>query len=146
MKATASITIEQPISEVFAFVTAVENMPRWVSGVRAARLTSHEMGKGARYALDYIQGWRSSEVEIEVTEYEPPRSFASKMARGPFPFEGRLELREVERATEVTNVVEAEPDSVATRFATWLFGPLLRRSWAKRLVRELEQLRTAIGP
>ena len=144
MKATASITITRPISDVFAFVTNVENMPRWVSGVSAARLTSREMGAGARYVLDYIRGWRPWEVEIEVTEFEPPSAFGSRMARGPFPFEGRMELREVESATEVTNIIEAGPDSVSTRFASWVFGPILRRSWARRLDRELEQLRSVI--
>ena len=144
MKATASITITRPIADVFTFVTDVENMPSWVSGVRAAKLQSREMGPGARYVLDYIRGWRPWEVEIEVTEFEPPSAFGSRMARGPFPFEGRMELREVNSSTEVTNIIEAEPDSVSTRFASWLFGPVLRRSWARRLGRELEQLRSEI--
>ena len=130
---------------VFSFVTDVENMPRWITGVTAARLQSAQMGVGARYALDYVGGWRPSEVEIEVTEYEPPRSFGSRMARGPFSFEGRMELREMEEATEVTNIIEAGPDSLSTKVASWLLGPLLRRSWSKRLLRELEQLRTAIS-
>ena len=120
-------------------------MPRWVTGVSGARLSSAEMGAGARYVLDYVRGWRPSEVEIEVTEFEPPSTFGSRMARGPFPFEGRMELREIDSATEVTNIIEDSPDSVSARFASWLLGPILRRSWAKRLVRELEQLRLAIG-
>ena len=56
-----------------------------------------------------------------------------------------MELREVEEATEVTNIIEAGPDSLSTKAASWLLGPVLRRSWAKRLLRELEQLRTAIS-
>lgn len=144
MKATATVTINRPIGEVFSFVTDVGKMPRWVSGVSGARLLSREMGRGARYVLDYIQGWRSSEMEIEVTEYEPPRSFASRTYRGPFAFEGRMELREVESATEITNIIEAGPDSVSTRVASWMLGPVLRRSFTRRLVRELEQLREAI--
>ncbi len=144
MKATATVTIDRPIDEVFSYVTDVAKMPRWVSGVSAARLVSREMGRGARYVVDYIQGWRPSEVEIEVVEFEPPRSFGSKAARGPFAFEGRMELREVDSATEITNIIEAGPDSVSTRFASWLLGPILRRSFTKRLGRELEQLRAAI--
>ncbi len=144
-KATASITIERPIHEVFSYVTDVEKMPRWVSGVKKARLLSKEMGKGARYVLDYVTGWRSIDVEIEVTEFTPPKAFASRSFRGPFVFEGRMELREVDSATEVTNIIEGGPDSLSTRFASWLLAPLLRRSFGKRLHRELEDLSRALS-
>ncbi len=144
MKATATVTIDRPIGEVFSYVTDVAEMPRWVSGVSAARLVSGEMGRGARYVLDYVQGWRPSEVEIEVTEFEPPRSFGSRSSRGPFAFEGKMQLREAGSATEVTNIIEAGPDSLSTRVASWLLGPILRRSFTRRLARELEQLRDAI--
>jgi uncharacterized protein YndB with AHSA1/START domain len=144
VKATASITIDHSIGDVFTYLTNVENMPRWVTGVRAARMSSDRMGAGARYVLDYIRGWRSSEVEIEVTEYDPPTSFGFRASRGPFPFEGRTELKALDEATEVTNIIEADPDSVSTRLAILILGPLLRRSERKRLTRELEQLRSAI--
>ena len=130
---------------MFTFVTDVEKMPRWVSGVKAARLSSDRMGSGARYVLDYIRGWRPSEVEIEVTEYQPPTAFGFRARRGPFPLEGRTELRQVDEATEVTNIIESDPDSVSTRLVMLVFGFWLRRSERKRLERELEQLRVAIG-
>jgi uncharacterized membrane protein len=138
MKAMATITIDRPADEVFGFVTNVTEMPRWVSGVKSAKLISKEMGKGARYVLDYIQGWRADSIELEVTEFEAPR------VRGPFQFEGRMELDNGSEATTVTNIIEAGPDSVATRVASFLFGPLLRRSFTTRLRKELEQLKSAM--
>lgn len=144
MKAMASITIDRPADEVFGFVTNVEEMPRWVSGVRSARLLSKEMGKGARYVLDYIHGWRADAIEIEVTDYEEPRLFGSRSFRGPFQFEGRMELENGTERTTVTNIIEAGPDSVATRLASFIFGPFLRRSFTSRLRDELEQLKSAI--
>jgi uncharacterized protein YndB with AHSA1/START domain len=144
MKATATITIERPIDDVFAFVTDVAQMPRWITGVTAARLASAEMGAGARYVLDYTGGWRSSEVEIEVAEFSPPHTFATRSSRGPFAFEGRMELQPVDEGTAVANIIEAGPDSLSTRIASWLFGRMLRPQFTKRLLRELEQLRTAI--
>lgn len=144
MKAMATITIDRPVDEVFGFVTTVTEMPRWVSGVKSAKLLSKEMGKGARYVLDYIQGWRPDSIELEVTEYEAPRVFGSRSFRGPFQFEGRMELEDGTDATTVTNIIEAGPDSVATRVATFLFGPFLRRSFTTRLRSELEQLKAAM--
>lgn len=144
MKAMATITIDRPVEEVFGFVTTVTEMPRWVSGVKSAKLLSKEMGKGARYVLDYIQGWRPDSIELEVTEFEAPRVFGSRSFRGPFQFEGRMELEDGPDATTVTNIIEAGPDSVATRVASFLFGPLLRRSFTTRLRSELEQLKAAM--
>ena len=146
MKAMATITIDRPMDEVFGFVTDVEKMPRWVSGVRSARLISKDMGKGARYVLDYIRGWRADSIEIEVTDYQPSTVFASRSFRGPFQFEGRMELVKDEDETTVTNIIEAGPDSVATKLASVLLGPFLRRSFTSRLRTELEQLRSAMAP
>ncbi len=140
----ASITIDRPADEVFGFVTNVSEMPRWVSGVKSAKLLSKEMGKGARYVVDYIRGRRAEAIEIEVTDYEEPRLFGSRSSRGPFQFEGRMELENGSHQTTVTNIIEAGPDSVATRLASFLFGPFLRRSFTARLRAELEQLQSAM--
>ncbi len=145
MKATATISIPRPINEVFDFVTDVDNMPRWISGVSAARLRSKVMDKGARYVIDYVQGWRSSEMEIEVVDYERPRLFASRTSRGTFDYEGRMELSGDASSTSITNIIEDAPDSLSTTVASALFGPILRRAHRRRLQKELEQLRSAIS-
>ena len=145
MKAMASISIDRPVDEVFDFVTDVENMPRWVSGVAGAHLVSDVMGRGARYVLDYVAGWRSSEVEIEVVDFERPSVFAGKASRGPFDYEGRMELAADGTSTSVTNIIEDDPDSLASQIATWFFGPLLRGALRRRMVKELEKLRNAMS-
>ncbi len=145
MKATATISIPRPIDEVFDFVTNVDNMPRWISGVSGARMVSQVMEKGARYVIDYVTGWRTSEVEIEVVDYERPRLFANRASRGPFEYEGRMELAPADGTTSVTNIIEDSPDSLASTVASVLFGPLLRKAHRRRMEKELEQLKAAIG-
>ena len=145
MKATATISIPRPVDEVFDFVTTVENMPRWVSGVSGARMMSKAMEKGAHYVIDYVMGWRRSEVEIEVVDYERPKLFAARSRRGPFDYEGRMELVSDGSTTSVTNIIEDSPDSVATTFASALFGWILGPARRRRLQKELEQLRKAIS-
>jgi len=145
MKAMASISIDRPVDEVFDFVTDVDNMPRWISGVSGAHLVSQAMGKGARYVIDYMTGWRNSEVEIEVVHFERPKLFAGKSSRGPFDYEGRMELAGDGKTTSITNIIEDNPDSLASTVASWMFGPFLRRAYRRRMQKELEQLRTAIG-
>ena len=145
MKATASISIPRPVDEVFDFVTNVENMPRWVSGVSGARMVSKAMGKGARYIIDYVAGQRASEVEIEVVDYQRPKVFAARAKRGPFDYEGRMELSGDDKSTSITNIIEDAPDSLASTVATVLFGPFLRGAYRRRMQNELEKLRNVIS-
>ncbi|HEX9854330.1 MAG TPA: SRPBCC family protein [Acidimicrobiia bacterium] len=144
MQSTASIRIDLPIADVFRFVTTIENMPRWMMGVKSARLVSAEMAEGAHFVLDYIRGWRPYEMELEVVEFQPPTLLAIRTAKGQFAFEGRMELATVDGETEVTNIIEAGPDSLSSSIASVLLGPILSRSFAKRLLAELEGLRRAI--
>ena len=144
MKLSATITIPRSRPEVFAFISDVGNMPRWVSGVTAARLVSEVMAEGARFVCEYRPNLRSEPIEMEVVSFEPPESYCTKSRRGPFQFEGCVSLSEVEGGTEVTNTIEAGPDSLSTRLATLLLGPLLRRSMQRRLLRELTALEHAV--
>lgn len=144
MKATARIVIPRSIEDVFAFVTDVSTMPQWVTGVRNARLVSPRMGADARYVVEYAGGWRSYELEAAVTVYEPPHRFGSETTRGPFSFEFRLELEPAPDGTQVTSLVEADQESLSTRIAMVLFGPLIRGSMKKRHLGELKALSAGI--
>ncbi len=142
----SSIIIERPIDEVFAYVSNVENMSRWVSGVNRVRLLSDRVRSGATFSADYAEGVRRAGIDFKVVEFEPPVRFATKSERGPFsfPFRGTLELKSLGDTTEVTNNVETGPESVAVRLADLLFGPLLRRGIRSRLQEELQALRAGI--
>ena len=141
----ATITIARPIDEVFAYVTDVTNMPHWVTGVSRARLVSESMGVGAKFMCQYTSAIRPNEIELEVTTHEAPSAFGMAMSRGPFNFEGTMTLAEVDGGTRVTNSIVADPDSLATRLASLLFGWLVRPSYRKRLARELEALKASMS-
>jgi uncharacterized membrane protein len=146
MNAKTSIIIERSIDEVFDYVSDVKNMPRWVSGVSRVRLMSDKVKSGTSFSADYAEGLRRSAIDFKVVEFEPPTRFATKSERGPFsfPFKGTMELRAVDTGTEVTNNIDTGPESVATRLASILFGPILKRTMRRRLQDELQALRTSI--
>ncbi len=146
MKTKTSIVIDRPIDEVFAYVSNVENMPRWVSGVRRVRLMSKKVKAGARFSADYAQGMRHAAIDFKVAEFEPPLRFAAKTERGPFsfPFQGTFEFRSVGQATEVTSNVATGGESVATRLADLLLGPVVRRGFQRRLQDELQALKAGV--
>ena len=144
MKLSASITIPHKRTAVFAFVSDVSNMPKWVTGVTSARMISDDVGVGSRFVAEYRQNRRSDPIELEVVAYEPPATFGTRSWRGPFQFDGCVSLIEVDSGTEVTNTIEAGPDSLSTKLATLVLGPFLRRSMQKRLFKELSALEHAV--
>ncbi len=145
MNTKTSIVIERPIDEVFAYVSNVENMPRWVSGVQRVRLLSNKVMTGARFSADYY-GAKRSAIDFKVVEFEPPVRFSAKTERGPFsfPFRGTFEFRAVGDGTEVISNVETGNESVATRLANLIFGPVVRRGFQRRLQDELQALKSNI--
>ena len=145
MNVEATITIARPVDEVFAYVTDVTNMPEWVTGVTGARMVSETMGVGSRFMCQYTSAIRPNEIELEVTTYEPPAAFGMATSRGPFNFEGTMSLVVVDNGTKVTNSIVADPDSLATRLASLLFGWMVRPSYRKRLARELEALKASMS-
>ena len=144
MNLSASITILRPRDEVFAFVSDISNMPRWVTGVVSAQLDTATMGAGSTFTCEYRPTRRADPVVLKVVDFDPPVSFSTRSSKAPFQFEGRVSLDEVEGGTVVTNTIEAGPDSLSTKLATLLLGPLLLRSMRKRLLRELNALEEAI--
>ena len=146
MNTRNSILIDRPIDEVFAYVSNVENMPRWVSGVRRVKLLSEKVKAGAHFSAEYAQGMRSSAISFRIVEFEPPIRFVTKSERGPFsfPFRGTFEFRSVGDSTEVISDVDTGDESVATRLANIVFGPLVRRGFQKRLQDELQALKASL--
>jgi uncharacterized membrane protein len=146
MSTKNSIVINRPIDEVFAYVSNVENMPRWVSGVRRARLLSKKLKAGAKFTAEYAEGWRNARVDFSIVEFDPPRRFVAKSERGQFsfPFRGTFEFRAVDDGTEVISDIDTGGDSLADRLADLLFGPLVRRGFQRRLQAELQALRAGV--
>ena len=144
MRATASLRIDRSADEVFSYVTDVSRMPEWVSGVRDARLVSDRMGLGAKYVVVYTgMTRRPAEMEVEVTDFERPRLFGSRTTRGPFEFEGRIEVVDDGDATVVTSTARAT-DDLATRVVWTLLGWLITKPWMARVGTELENLAAAM--
>ncbi|MWG36039.1 SRPBCC family protein [Halomarina oriensis] len=141
MKASATIDVERPIADVWAFVADVENMDEWVVGSSDTHRVGHEEGVGARYESQYSYGGRTSPMVYEVSAYEPEHLYGIRSVEGPFPFEGELTLAETPTGTRVTNTIDAGSDSRTTTVMFTLFRPLTRRLMARRLHEELETLK-----
>jgi uncharacterized membrane protein len=108
-KVEASVVINRPIEEVFAFAANIENNAQWQSGVLEAQVTSEgPIGVGTTYRYVTQLLGRRIEADGEVTEYEPNRTYSFESTSGPFPIEGGLTCEAAEDGTKVTLAVEAD--------------------------------------
>lgn len=141
MKSSASIILNKPIQEVFAFISDFNNMHRWVSGVTDPRaISGGEIRVGTEFATKY-QYNGVHDITYVVTDYDRPTRYGCKATSGPFPFESLIELETTSSGTKITNTIDAGADGRVTAIIFALFGPLLRKAMHKRLRKELEGLK-----
>jgi uncharacterized membrane protein len=136
-KVEASITINRPIEEVFAFAADLTNAAKWQTGVIAAEVTSHgPVGVGTKYRYDAEIMGRKLETSGEMTAYDPPRITAWKATSGPFPMSGSTTFESVAGGTRVVDTVEAEPGGFFK-----LAGPLLVAQIRGQLEKDVKKLK-----
>ena len=90
IKTKASIAINRPVGEVFAYVTRVENFPNWFGDLtRKVRQTSPgAIGKGTRFSASGQFLGMGFDLDFVVSDYEPDRRFCVNTHWGVIPFQG----------------------------------------------------------
>jgi uncharacterized protein YndB with AHSA1/START domain len=92
--------IARPIPEVFARLTRIEDAPLWYSAVEAVqRRDSGPVRLGSRAQFTRRLGNTTVENEVEVSEFEPDRTFTLSSVTGPTPFVYRYRLAPFGRET-----------------------------------------------
>ncbi len=109
MRAELTIEIARTPDEVFAYLTDVENLTVWQSGVRAAEIEGGgEPRAGARISESRQLLGRELHTTLEIAEYAPPRLFVLRALDGPVPFTVRHELEADGEGTLLTVVGEGD--------------------------------------
>ena len=145
MRASVDMVISAPIEEVWTFVSDLENMDKWVTGITEPQLTSEgEVRAGSTFTSQYTYRGKTFDMAYLVTEFSSLSRLAIESTSGPFPFEGIVDLRPTAGGTKVTSTIEAGADSVVTSLIFVLFGPLVRVMMRRQLLRELNTLKTIL--
>lgn len=109
-RAEASVVIERPLDEVFAFASNPEHDEQWESDVSEVVKTSEgPMGVGTTYRGKIHFLGRGIEWSLEVTGYEPDRKVEFRIAAGPMQLDESMTFELVEDGTRVTAVYEGDP-------------------------------------
>ena len=130
------VEIERSPEDVYAFLSDLENLPRWQAEVVEVRPETETRFREVRTFVG-----RRVESEIEITTAEPGREFSLRSDSGPVRFsvrhlldpsgEGRTRLR-----------VIGEAESPGGLFK--LGGRLLRRAAEKRLHEDFARLKALL--
>jgi uncharacterized protein YndB with AHSA1/START domain len=133
-----SIDISRPPEEVFALLNDVERLGEWQDDVMNVR--RHDEGPprvGTRVTQTRRLGKRELTTTTEVTEYDPPRSYAFRGVDGPIRpiLRGTVEPLEGGRS-RVTVRLDFDGRGPAK-----LILPLVRRQAGKTLVQQHERLK-----
>jgi uncharacterized protein YndB with AHSA1/START domain len=131
-------TIRRPIEDVFAFLTDMNQVPRWTS-VKSIRPTTPgdtTVGVGKTFVQTLEFMGQQFEVTTEVVDYESPHKFGLRVHSGPFPITSHFTLTSVTEGTQVELVGEGEPAG-----ALKLAGPLAINIAKKQLDDQLATLK-----
>lgn len=99
-KITASIDIERPVGDVFAFVADVRNMPRWQSQV-IETTRADPPAHGATFEQRVQTPMRDVESVGEVVGFDEGRRFAISTEGGPMRTKATFDFSESDGITTV---------------------------------------------
>ncbi|MGH2539682.1 MAG: SRPBCC family protein [Actinomycetota bacterium] len=108
MEFTNTVTIHRSRSEVFAFLSDLENVPKWnYAIVETRKLSEGPPVAGAMYRQVRSLPARSEET-VELAELMPEERLVIRGDLGPFTGDLVYELDEVEGGTRLTNTAHLQ--------------------------------------
>ena len=129
VKGSASVHIDRPGAEVFAFVAEAENNPRWHAHVLETRwLDPGPMRVGRRaHQVSRILGLRY-EIDAEIAIWEPTRHVAWQTITGGATVRTDCRIDPEDDGCRLTMAAEGEFANGLLRLLSPLSVPVLRRS------------------
>jgi uncharacterized membrane protein len=129
------VWIDAPVASVFAFVSEVDNLPKWQESAVSAEWI--EPGKRFRERRSFLG--RTAESELEVTAREPDRRFDVRALSGPLRFQIHHSFEERDGGTFVRVDARAKVGGVL-RFA----APAARGQVERQFRGDLQRLKEAV--
>jgi len=119
-----SITIRRSPSEVFAYLTTFENIPRWNYAIAETHKTSTgPVGVGAMYRQHRTIP-RPADETFEIVEFEPNERVAIRGDIGPLHGTIRYQLEAVSEGTRLTNEADLSGTGLAAIVAPLAAGQI----------------------
>jgi uncharacterized protein YndB with AHSA1/START domain len=137
---TIETQIDRPAGEVFAYATDPDKLATWQTNtVSAARLDDGPLAPGSRLReVHRAPGGKELESVVEVSEYEPDRTFALRVVEGT-----PVHLRMTFAPTDAGTLVRFGAHGRLTG-ALRLAEPLLQRTLKRQFTRQCATLKQVL--
>ena len=141
-QASYSVTINRPVSDVFAYVADGEKCKEWRPGVLDVTRAGGQMsgGVGTRY-LQGVKGpmGRRISADYEITVFEPDRRIEFKTVSGPARPHGRYDFAADDGGTKLSFALDAQ----LSRLRGMVMGGAVQRTMDEE-VKTLENLKRVL--
>lgn len=135
---TESVTIDRPVTEVFAFFT--EGRARWDESVISEELTSPPpVGVGSTLHTRMRAVGREVDFDWRVTAYDPGARMAVTSTSGVMATSSDLQFADASGATVVAVRIDAEPTGIM-RLAEPMIADSIRSTLSTSLARAKRML------
>jgi uncharacterized protein YndB with AHSA1/START domain len=100
---SASVTINQPVEKIFAYIVSVENHKAWQAGIGDAKLVpAGPVAVGSTYVYTTEVMGRKIETKMQVSAFEPNHKWAVKTVGVPTSVETVYLFEAAGAATKLT--------------------------------------------
>jgi uncharacterized protein YndB with AHSA1/START domain len=133
---TKTVTIARPPDEVFPWLLDADKVPQWTTRLEAYEVTGPiTLGSRIRQVLT-VKG-QKLDVELEVTQYEPPHAAASRFSLQGIDVVTEYRLVASAGGTELTQQLEGK----ASGFKGRMLLPIVQGPLEEKIGEDLERLR-----
>jgi uncharacterized membrane protein len=134
------LVIDRPLSETFEFVTNMENMPQWASGIIESQRITPKRELGATFRLTAKPPIGSPILSnYHFTEFERNQKFSATGMVGPIPFRETSLFESLGDGTRIYHHVQLMP-----RGLLQYFQPLLHFIFKALIQSDLKRLKQVI--
>jgi uncharacterized protein YndB with AHSA1/START domain len=137
-----SIALPQPPEAVFPWLLEEDKVPQWTSRLEAYEVVGDgALGRGTRIRQVLVVKGQKLDVDMEVTEYDPPRRAESRLTLQGVDVVTVYTLAPAGEGTELTQTL----DGHATSFKARMLLPIVQPRLEEKVAGDLERLREILG-
>jgi uncharacterized membrane protein len=136
-KLEASVVIDRPVDEVFAYVMDASTWPKWEEGLPEAEQTSEgPVAQGTTFRGTSQMMGQEMEWTSEITEFETNEKVGHKITSGPMSIQQTLTFESADGGTRFNLVAEGETAGLFK-----VAQPLVNRTMRKQMEANLARLK-----
>jgi len=140
---TGSVIINKPQAEIFNFMTDLSKLPLWTN-ISEIKITSEgPTGVGTTYIETYEANGKISEIQSEITGFEPYSKWSYKTSSKPFSLKVSYSLTPLEEGVKIEGMGEMNLGLFSFSLPTHLVVvPMIKN----RLENSLKTLKNVLEP